>query len=90
MAILKTGTFSPAQPSNKDQLCRDDNYRLGSKTVYYRDCRFRKEDPATIVKWMRRNFGERHHGWDFSLVGGCVTIELWDAKFVTMYEMWYM
>jgi hypothetical protein len=39
---------------------------------------------------MRRNFGERHHGWDFSLAGGCVTIELWDDKFITMYEMWQM
>jgi hypothetical protein len=39
---------------------------------------------------MRRNFGERHQGWDFSLAGGCVTIELWDDKFITMYEMWQM
>ena len=39
---------------------------------------------------MRRNFGERHQGWDFSLVGGCVTIELWDDRLITMYEMWHI
>jgi len=72
------------------QLCRDKKYKNGNRTVYNRDCRYHKEDPSIIVKWMRRNFGERHQGWDFSLVGGCVTIELWDDKFITMYEMWQM
>jgi len=90
MAILKTISYSPAYPSMLDQLCKDTKYKSGDKTVYNRDCTYHKEDPATIVKWMRRNFGERHHGWDFSLVGGCVTIELWDDKFITMYEMWHM
>ena len=90
MAILKTGSYSPAYPGIKNQLCKDAKYKSGDKTVYNRDCTYHKEDPATIVKWMRRNFGERHHGWDFSLVGGCVTIELWDDKFITMYEMWHM
>jgi hypothetical protein len=55
-----------------------------------RDCRYHKEDPSIIVKWMRRNFGERHQGWDFSLAGGCVTIEIWDDRLMTMYEMWQM
>ena len=90
MAILKTGSYSPAYPSAKNHLCKDAKYKSGDKTVYNRDCEYHKEDPATIVKWMRRNFGARHHGWDFSLVGGCVTIELWDDKFITMYEMWHM
>ena len=85
MAILKTGSYSPAYTSRLDQLCKDAKYKSGDKTVYNRDCRYHKEDPATIVKWMRRNFGERHCGWDFSLVGGCVTIELWDDRLITMY-----
>jgi hypothetical protein len=91
MAILKyTECFHPAWPSASGSLCRDNKYKNGHKTVYQRDCRYHKEDPAIIVKWMRRNFGERHQGWDFSLAGGCVTIELWDDKFITMYEMWQM
>ena len=90
MAYLKTGTFAPAHQSINTHLCRDNKYKNGHKTVYQRDCSYHKEDPTIIVKWMRRNFGERHQGWDFSLVGGCVTIELWDDKFITMYEMWHM
>ena len=90
MAILTTGSYSLAHPSAKNHLCKDAKYKSGYKTVYNRDCKYHKEDPVVIVKWMRRNFGERHHGWDFSLVGGCVTIELWDDKFITMYEMWQM
>jgi len=90
MAILNIGRFATASPNINDHLCRDDKYKSGNKTVYRRDCRYRKEDPSIIIKWMRRNFGERHRGWDFSLVGGCVTIELWDDKFITMYEMWQM
>ena len=90
MAILKTGSYSPAYPSAKNHLCKDQKYKSGDKTVYVRDCWYHKEDPVIIVKWMRRNFGERHRGWDFSFVGGCVTIELWDDKFITMYEMWHI
>ena len=59
MAILKTGSYSPAYPSIKNQLCKDAKYKSGDKTVYNRDCRYHKEDPSTIVKWMRRNFGEK-------------------------------
>jgi hypothetical protein len=91
MAILKyTECFHPAWPSATGSLCRDNKYKAGNKTVYQRDCRYHKEDPSIIVKWMRRNFSERHQGWDFSLAGGCVTIELWDDRLITMYEMWQM
>ena len=86
MAYLTNGTFAPA--TTVSQLCRDSKSKSGNKTVYHRDCRYHKEDPASIVKWMRRNFGERHKGWDFSLVGGCVAIEIWDDKLEFMYEMW--
>ena len=91
MASLKHNVaFIPSMSNVNIQLCRDNKYKLGHKTVYQRDCRYHKEDPSIIVKWMRRNFGERHRGWDFSLAGGCVTIEIWDDKFITMYEMWQM
>jgi hypothetical protein len=89
MAITTyTERFRQAYPTAADSLCSDSKSKSGHKTVYRRDCRYHKEDPAIIVKWMRRNFGERHQGWDFSLVGGCVTIELWDDRLITMYEMW--
>lgn len=69
---------------------REYQYKSRSKTIYNRDCSYRKEDPATIIKWMRRNFGERHHGWDFSFVGGKLVIEIWDDELKFMYEMWQM
>ena len=90
MAMLNIGKFTQASPSINSHLCRDNNYTTGNRKFYIRDCRYHKEDPSIIVKWMRRNFGERHQGWDFSLVGGCVTIELWDNRLITMYEMWQM
>ena len=90
MAIINiNGRFAPSTSIN-NHLCRDSKSKYGHKTVYNRDCRYHKEDPAIIVKWMRRNFGERHCGWDFSLVRGCVTIEIWDDRLITMYEMWQM
>ena len=90
MAYMNTGSFGLAAPTVYINGCRDNKYKNGNRTVYNRDCRYHKEDPTIIVKWMRRNFGERHQGWDFSLVGGCVTIELWDDRLITMYEMWQM
>ena len=88
MAILNLGKFTQASPSIYPHLCKDNKYKDRDRTVYVRDCSYHKEDPSIIVKWMRRNFGERHQGWDFSLVGGCVTIEIWDDRLITMYEMW--
>ena len=90
MAYTNNGTFGTFAPAVYINGCRDGKHKNGNRTVYNRDCRYHKEDPTIIVKWMRRNFGERHQGWDFSLIGGCVTIELWNDKFITMYEMWQM
>ena len=89
MGSMGIGSFTPA-PQINVKLCRDNTYKSGYKTFYIRDCKYHNEDPTIIVKWMRRNFGHRHQGWDFSLIDGCVTIELWDDKFITMYEMWQM
>jgi hypothetical protein len=92
MAITKpTGTFVPF-PIREDEIqyeVIDRNY-MGSRnrTSYVYDCKKKKEDPTVIVKWCRRNFGERGVGWDFLLTSGNVTIILWDDKFKTMYELW--
>ena len=91
MAITTyTEGFALLYPKTASSLCRDSKHKNGNITVYNRDCIYHKENPAVIVKWMRRNFGERRQGWDFSLNGGCVIIEVWDDKFITMYEMWQM
>ena len=86
-----TGTFLPL-PVREDQI----DYRVIDRTYmsrnnrvqYVYDCKGKKEDPTVIVKWCRRNFGERGMGWDFLLTSGNVTIVLWDDKFKTMYELW--
>lgn len=60
--------------------------------MYIFDCTERKAEPMPIVRWMRRNFGERGHGWDFSYSqsqGSRILIEIWEPKYQTMYEMWY-
>jgi len=59
-----------------------------NKRTYVYDCRLKNQDPSTIVKWCRRNFGDRGNGWDFMLTGGNITIEIWDSKLKFMYEMW--
>jgi hypothetical protein len=92
MAITtNTGTFVPL-PVREDQIVYeviDRAYmRRGDKVQYVYDCKKKKEDPSVIVKWCRRNFGERGMGWDFLLTSGNVTIILWDDKFKTMYELW--
>ena len=58
-----------------------------NKRKYIYDCRLKNQDPSVIVKWCRRNFGERGSGWDFFLLSGSVTIEIWNEKYMTMYEM---
>ena len=40
------------------------------KKYYVYNCKEKKEDPAIIVKWCRRTFGNRGDGWDFSLISG--------------------
>lgn len=47
-----------------------------------------KGDVKEIIKWCRRNFGERGDGWDF--VGGTkhVQIIIWSSKLLVMWQMW--
>ena len=92
MAITNsTGTFV-SLPIKEDQIqyeIIDRTYMSrGNRKSYVYDCKKKKENPTVIVKWCRRNFGERGVGWDFLLVSGNVTIVLWDDKFKTMYELW--
>ena len=92
MAIMKpSGTFVPL-PIREDEIEYEiiDSTYMGrhNRVSYVYDCKKKKEDPTVIVKWCRRNFGERGVGWDFLFSSGNVTIVLWDDKFKTMYELW--
>ena len=89
MAIQSiNGSFKPIVHHQIGDTRERDSYMNGSRKVYTRDCRFRKEDPSNLIKWCRRNFGERGVGWDFTFVAEFVTIEIWDDKYKTMYELW--
>lgn len=90
MAIQSiNGTFKPIIHHHLMGDSRErDSTTYNGKTTYTRDCRFRKEDPADLIKWCRRNFGERGVGWDFTYVSDFVTIDIWYDKYKTMYEMW--
>ena len=86
---MNSGTFSQL-PYIEETKCLDDTRKLGDKTQYTYDCVFKKEDPSVIVKWLRRNFGERGNGWDFYLNQGRVIIEIRSDKYKVMYEMWHI
>ena len=47
-----------------------------------------KGEPKEVIKWCRRNFGDRGDGWDFS--GGTKSLEvtIWSKKLITMWELW--
>lgn len=47
-----------------------------------------KDDPVTVIKWCRRNFGARGDGWDFSGAGKNVEVIIWSSKLRFMWEMW--
>lgn len=79
-----TGTFVPL-PIRDDQIQYMGRH---NRVQYVYDCKKKKEDPTVIVKWCRRNFGERGVGWDFLFSSGNVIIVLWNDKFKTMYELW--
>ena len=58
------------------------------KSRFIYRCKDLNEDPAVIVKWLRRQFGERGIGWDFQLTGGNITIEIWNTKYEVIYRLW--
>ena len=90
MAIANSGRFIPATYNPATKANMDGVSHLGSRSQYTYDCVFRKEDPSVIVKWCRRNFGQRGSGWDFYLNHGRVIIEISDSKYKVMYEMWHL
>lgn len=47
-----------------------------------------KGDSKEIIKWCRRNFGQRGDGWDFMAGTRHVQITIWSSKLITMYELW--
>lgn len=87
---LSTGTFLPTMTIQNEKACRDRTEVCSSYTTYFYDFRYRKEGPETITKWLRKNFGERGHGYDFILnfKSGTVQIKVWDSRLKFMYEMW--
>jgi len=47
-----------------------------------------KDDTKEVIKWCRRNFGERGDGWDFTAGRKQVQVTIWSSKLITMWEMW--
>jgi hypothetical protein len=47
-----------------------------------------KDNPLEVIKWCRKNFGNRGDGWDFSGSAKTVDITIWSSKLITMYELW--
>ena len=47
-----------------------------------------KGNPTEIIKWCRRNFGDRGDGWDFAGGLKSVDIIIWSSKLIMMYELW--
>ena len=89
--MMNQGTFTPLPINYKEEAkCKDSVSHWGGRTQYTYDCVYRKQDPSVIVKWCRRNFGERGNGWDFYLNRGRVIIEIRDDKYKVMYEMWHV
>ena len=58
------------------------------KTTYVIDCQARGEDASDLIRWMRRNFGERGVGWDFGYASKKVYLEIWDPRFEVMWKIW--
>ena len=47
-----------------------------------------KDDPMKVIKWCRRNFGNRGDGWDFTGHGKKVEVTIWSSKLKVMWELW--
>jgi hypothetical protein len=47
-----------------------------------------KGDSRTIIKWCRRNFGERGDGWDFTAGTRGVEVTIWSSKLLMMWKLW--
>ena len=48
-----------------------------------------KGDAMNVIKWCRRNFGERGDGWDFfGRHGKGYAIEIWSTRLIVMWKLW--
>ena len=47
-----------------------------------------KKDPATVIKWCRKNFGNRGDGWDFCGSTRGYKVEIWSSRLITMWKLW--
>lgn len=45
-------------------------------------------DTTNLIKWCRRNFGNRGDGWDYTGNMRKVEITVWNSRLITMYELW--
>lgn len=41
-----------------------------------------------VIKWCRRNFGNRGDGWDFSGGNKSLEVTIWSSKLKVMWELW--
>lgn len=88
MAILNNNLGKLTRLPNKTfDDSHESCYKTSKGNEYTYDCIYRKEDPSVIIKWCRKNFGQRGEGWDFILNNGRIIIEIWNPKYITMYEM---
>ena len=62
---------------------------MRARKTYLYNCVDKKENPTEIVKWLRRNLGERGKSWDFSFIKGNVSVDIFDDKAQVIYELWY-
>lgn len=47
-----------------------------------------KGDKYEVIKWCRRNFGDRGDGWDFSGGNKGLEVTIWSKRLITMWELW--
>ena len=47
-----------------------------------------RDDTKEVIKWCRRNFGNRGDGWDFTAGKKHVQLTIWSKRLITMWMMW--
>jgi hypothetical protein len=47
-----------------------------------------KNDPYIVIKWCRKNFGERGDGWNFYKTTKGYVVTITSSKLLTMWQLW--
>lgn len=47
-----------------------------------------RDDQKTVIKWCRKNFGNRGDGWDFTAGTKHVQLTIWSKRLITMWMLW--